>query len=87
VRISRIFILEERSMPAVSLGFFRRIRPQGVAALIAAPAALLMITGRAEVILTCNIFDAGSNKVTLQTSGSLTLPTTLSTPAILPLRR
>jgi hypothetical protein len=59
----------------------------GLAALIAVPAALLMTTGRAEAILTYNIFDSGPNQVTLQASGSLTLPTTPSTPAVFPFRR
>ena len=71
-------------MPTISL---TRMRLHGVAAVIAGPAALLMTTGRAEAILTYNIFDSGSNQITLHASGSLTLPTTPSTPAIFPLNR
>ena len=42
----------------------------GLAALMAAPAALLLAPGRAEAILVYNIFDSGPN-VTLQASGSI----------------
>jgi hypothetical protein len=57
-------------MPTISL---TRLRFPGLAALIAAPAALLLTPGRAEAILTYNIFDSGPNQVTLQASGSITL--------------
>jgi hypothetical protein len=46
--------------------------------MIAAPAALLLSPGRAEAILTYNIFESGSD-VVVQTSGSLALPGTMST--------
>jgi len=44
-----------------------------VALLLAAPAALLLGAGRAEAILTYNIFESGAD-VVVQTSGSLNLP-------------
>ena len=55
-----------------------RMRLPGMAAMIAAPAALLLSPGRAEAILTYNIFQSGSD-VVVQTSGSLDLPATTST--------
>jgi hypothetical protein len=49
------------------------MRLTGVAAVIAAPAALLLTPGRAEAILTFNIFQSGPD-VVVQTNGSLQLP-------------
>jgi hypothetical protein len=51
------------------------MRIPAVAAMIAAPAALLLTPGRAEAILTYNIFDSGPNQDTLRASGSLATPT------------
>ena len=58
------------------------MRLPGVAAMIAAPAALLLTPGRAEAILTYNIFDSGPNQVTLQASGSISLVNAISAPNI-----
>jgi len=48
-----------------------------LASLLATPAALLLSGGRAEAILTYNIFESGSD-VVVQTSGSLNLPSRIS---------
>lgn len=48
-----------------------------VAALIAAPAALILTPGRAEAILTYNIIESGPD-VIIQATGSLTIPLTPS---------
>ena len=48
-------------------------RLRSLVPLLAAPAALLLNPGRADAILTYNIFEDGGN-VVVQTSGSLVLP-------------
>jgi len=51
--------------------------------LLAAPAALLLNPGRADAVLTYNIFESGFD-VVVQTSGSLNLPAQLPPPTFLP---
>ena len=59
------------SVPTIS---FSGMRLLSLAAIIAAPAALLLSPGRAKAILTYNIFESNGN-VEVQTSGFLFLPT------------
>jgi hypothetical protein len=57
----------------MTLATLARMRLPGMAAMIAAPAALLLSPGRAEAIFTYNIFDSGPDQVTLLGSGSISL--------------
>lgn len=60
-----------QSMVASTSTAAKRLR--SLVPLLAAPAALLLNPGRADAILTYNIFEDGGN-VVVQTSGSLVLP-------------